>query len=483
MAKSISSLASVAFVGALLGRGLDYALRILIARELGAEALGEFALALVVLQISGSLAMFGLDTTAQRYIPVFRDNGDDRRLSGFVLLCFISPLVIGLAFSIFVFYGLQWIDLFGNFSENKALQILIIGIPLYAIFRIGEAATRGYKETKYSVYIRDIGQSTAATLLAGIAIYLFSTIQAVAVAYLLSLCLAAILSVVFLYRLEAFDKVREMTVDVVEVYTYSLPVAVAALTSQLLIWTDILMLGVFVSSEQVGYYEAAYRTAALISFALVSVNAIFPSIASELYSNGKIEELGSLYTVVTKWVTFLTVFATFFFVIFAGDILSIFGENFDQARLVLIIVTVGQALTNLVGPAGYLLLMSNNERLQMWNTVLVAALNLGLNFVLIQELGIIGAGIATASSITLINVLRLTEVRLLLGLWPYSRQYARAIVPLGLAGLVMLAGSQMDVTPLLRLFVSGLVAGTVFLLTVFYFAYTEEDRLLVASVQ
>lgn len=483
MAKSITSLTSVAFVGALLGRGLDYVLRVLIARGLGAEALGEFVLALVVLQLAGSLAMFGLNTTAQRYIPVFRSDGDDRGLSGFVALCFISPLITGLVFSVSVFYGLQWFDAFSSFSENRALQVLVIGIPLYAVFHIGEAATRGYKETKYSVYIRDIGQSTIATLLAGIGIYLFSSIHAVAVAYLISLGFASVLSVVFLYRLGAFDRVREMTVNLSEIYTYSLPVAVAALTSQLLIWTDILMLGVFVSPQQVGYYEAAYRTAVLITFALVSVNAIFPSIAAELYNNENLDELNNLYTVVTKWVTFFTVFAGFFFVIFAGELLSVFGENFDQARLVLIVVTIGQGLTNLVGPAGYLLLMSNNERLQMWNAVFISAINIGLNYVLIQEFGIIGAGLATACSVALINILRLAEVRVLLGLWPYSRQYARAIVPLGLAAVIMILGDQVSVAPLVRLLGSGFVAGVVFMLTVIPIAYTEEDRLLVASIQ
>ena len=69
---SILKLTSVAFVGGLLGRGLRYLLNIIIARGVGAEALGLFALGLVVLKASALIARVGLDEAAQRYVPIYQ---------------------------------------------------------------------------------------------------------------------------------------------------------------------------------------------------------------------------------------------------------------------------------------------------------------------------------------------------------------------------------------------------------------------------
>lgn len=483
MNHSISKLSSITFVGKVAGRGFEYALIVLIARQLGAGALGTFTVAVVVLQITGFLSMLGLNTAVQRYIPIFRSEDDDGRLAGLTLLGFVSPLVVGTLFALGVYFGLRYFAFFDTPARNPVLYVLLIGVPLFAMFRVGEAATRGFKVTKYAVYIRDLGQSGSAVLLAGVAIVLFGSIYAVAVGYLLSLVVGVVLSVVVLYRLGSFDGIRRPRLDVSETYRYSLPVALAALSGELLWYTDYLMLGVFVTDAEVGQYRAAFSTAVLISFAMVSVSSIFPTVASELHHNEDIEELDDLYTVVTKWVNFLTVFAMLFLIVFSSEVLSIFGTEFRHVGIVLIVAILGQAVNNAVGPAGYLLLMSDNERMEMGNNVVVAILNVGLNFVLIREFGILGAAAATSFSIAFQNVLRLLEVRMLLGIWPYSREYGRAVVPLGIALALMLMGSRLDLPAVWKLLISGTVAGVAFISTAFVLAYTEKDSLLVASLR
>ena len=483
MKHSIGTLVSITLVGRVAGRGFEYGLILLIGRELGATALGRFTLAVVVLQIAGFLAMLGLNTTVQRYVPIFRREDSDRNLTGLTLLGFGSPLLAGSVFALALYYGLRWFDLFNAPSDATVIHVLLVGIPLFAMFRVGEAATRGFKETKYAVYIRDLGQSGSALLFAAVAVVLSGTVYAVALGYLASLGVGVVLSFVILYRLGCFDEIRAPKLDVRETYRYSIPVAVGALSGEMLKYTDYLILGVFVADSQVGQYRAAFSTAVLISFAMASVNSIFPSLASELHHEKETEQLNELYTVVTKWITFLTTFAMLFFLVFSAEVMTVFGEGYRRASTVLVVATLGQAVNNFVGPAGYLLLMSNNERVEMGNNVVGGALNVVLNLVFIREFGIVGAAAATSLSIAVQNLLRLIEVRLLLDIWPYSREYVRMVVPLTAALGVMLVGSQLGLPPTPKLLISGALAGAVFVYTAIDRAYTDRDRLLVTSLK
>ena len=80
-----------------------------------------------------------------------------------------------------------------------------------------------------------------------------------------------------------------------------------------------------------------------------------------------------------------------------------------------------------------MLVMSGKQYLEMYNTFAAAGLNVILNLWLIRAYGINGAAIATGISIGVISILRLLEVRFVLGLQPYDW---RLIKPL-LAGLVI----------------------------------------------
>jgi len=53
----------------------------------------------------------------------------------------------------------------------------------------------------------------------------------------------------------------------------------------------------------------------------------------------------------------------------------------------------------------------------------MAMINIILNAILIPEYGILGAAIATGISITIINIIKVFEVKHLLGIIPYNKEY------------------------------------------------------------
>lgn len=480
MAKSISKLVSTEFVGRLAGRAFEYGITIIIARALGADSLGTFAFALIVLRLSSSIARAGLDTALLKFIPIDRENGEV--LTGTVLTGLIISSVIGV-----VFVGVfQIIPLLIPGAERLSLStpvgLLLLGIPLLTIVQISEAATRGFNETKYAVYIREFGMRGVGFVLVIVAILLYDEIRAVIGGYVVALAIAAVLGIFFLFRLGAFRGIRSPTFDLRRILVYSLPVAGVAITSPLVIWSDILMLGFLGQSSSVGIYQAAHQTAALLAFALISVNAVFPPLASSLYEKGQMQRLDQVYSIITMWITALTAFAAIFAAIFASEILLIFGEEFVAAQLVLIILIASRVIDAGVGPAGYLLSMTGHERLELLNTAAVAILNIGLNYVLIQQYGIFGAAVATSTSLSLLNLVRLFEVRYLIGILPYTSRYFTLIGPLVSAVVVMILGQTLPLPSILSMVVTGALSFGVFLMLCWRLVISKNDRILVESV-
>jgi O-antigen/teichoic acid export membrane protein len=474
--KSITGLLSVEFAGRVFGQVFQYGLSVLIASSLGASALGAFAFGLVLLRLSTPAARLGLDTAVQKFVPLHRD--DDGLLAGTTILALVTPLLAGVLVAGGTSVAVSWgADLFGTEVEPVAFHLLY-GIPLFSLFMVGEAVTRSFKETKYAVLIRDFGQKGSALLFAAVAILLSGGIFAVADAYLTSLAVASALAVLSVRRLGAFEGIRRAEFRTREIYRFAIPVMGAAVASPLVTWTDILLLGFMVPSESVGYYEAAYQTALLLSFGLATLNAIFPPLASELYGSSRMERLDEVYSIATKWVTAVTLFGAGFVVVFATEILQLFGGSFVTARLALVLLVVGQVVNAVIGPGGYLLSMSGHERLELLNTVATATLNIVLNFVLIREFGILGAALATATSLSLMNLARLLEVRRFVGVWPYHRGYLRLILPLGVAFASMTVISRIGVGPLATLIVGGSLSLLLFAVLTWQLVYSDTDAIL-----
>ncbi|HFE63623.1 MAG TPA: hypothetical protein ENK14_04305, partial [Caldithrix sp.] len=73
--KSVARGAGIFFIGIMLGRFLGYLIRMVIARLLGPEQYGLISLGISVVEISATLALFGLPTAINRYVPFYWTRG------------------------------------------------------------------------------------------------------------------------------------------------------------------------------------------------------------------------------------------------------------------------------------------------------------------------------------------------------------------------------------------------------------------------
>jgi O-antigen/teichoic acid export membrane protein len=262
--------------------------------------------------------------------------------------------------------------------------------------------------------------------------------------------------------------------EAIEYYNFSVPLTFSQLGNFLYNRIDILMIGYFLASSDVGVYNISVMLAGLLVLPLQAFNQMFPPIASKLYHDDEREQLDSVYTTITRWTFSLSLFPAIITVAFSTEILGFFGPEFTRGQLILILFVFAQLTNAAVGPSGFLLMMTDHQYLTLLNHLSSGVLNAVLNVVLILEFGFVGAAMATASVLVGINILRIIEVWYFEGLFPYSLSYYKPIV----AGILSSLAIYLLTIPLngFPLLVSGALLGGVVFLGILYLLGIEESE-------
>ena len=95
---------------------------------------------------------------------------------------------------------------------------------------------------------------------------------------------------------------------------------------------------------------------------------------------------------------------------------TIFGSEFTRGAIALAILSAAQLVNAFTGPANSLLNMTGHEDDQLKAMTVGVAINAALNALLIPRWDIVGAAIATGTSLIVWNILLVRMVRNQLGL-------------------------------------------------------------------
>jgi O-antigen/teichoic acid export membrane protein len=206
----------------------------------------------------------------------------------------------------------------------------------------------------------------------------------------------------------------------------SLPLMVVAGMEDLLIYTDVLVLGAMLEPEQVSIYFAAARALALANFvyyAFYFVSARGFSISNALADREQLQQAVWAATRATFWFTALAVAAT----LAAGPwLLAAFGEGFAGGYPVMWILGAGLLARGLAGQSAELLITTGRQREILIAGMTAVLFNVGLSVLLIPHFGIEGAAAATAAAMVVRSLMQCLAVRRSLNL---------SVISLGLPSL------------------------------------------------
>ena len=189
------------------------------------------------------------------------------------------------------------------------------------------------------------------------------------------------------------------------------PLTTSAGAMLLISQADLLLLGFWGSSRDLGVYRVAMQVAVLLGFALHVANTAFSPRFAALAANAERDQLKSLLVKINGAIAAVTIPGALLLIAF-GDVilLWLFGPAYVEAYIPLCILIIGHAVNNLTGPTGVLLNMSGHEATNRNILLGCAALVIALASLLIPTYGLIGAASAAAICLVLRAILQFVAV-------------------------------------------------------------------------
>jgi len=396
---------------------------VLIARILGPRQAGVYYLALTVAYLVGVMAVGGLDTTVIRFLARYRVDNNWGAFRGTLRFALRAVGAFGILGSICLLFGAPWLatTIFQKPELIVPLRIVASYVPLFAFEAVMLAATQSFKQMKYKVYIEAMLNPTLRILLAGTVYLLGGRVYAVLGAYIFSVLICAILSVIALRRcmpvnLAAFPP----EVHRRELLDYWSPMFGVHVLNFTVLYADTLILAHFRSSTEVGLYSVCFRLIVVQGFFLGVVSQIFGPMVSELHHRSELKQLADYSKAITVWAVEVFAPVALVFLVAPREIMSVFGGGFRSAAPCLMILVVGQVANYVTGPVGLIINMAGWSRLQLVNTSTSLALQVTLAILLIPRWGIYGAAVANSAALVTLNLMQLFIVRRRLGFHPFS---------------------------------------------------------------
>lgn len=374
-----------------------------VARYFGAQTWGEFSLALSILLFGAILGTAGIDTAIVKITAGFRESKHISSSYTTALKCVSALSVLS---SVLIFFLSGWISgtLFSNPALEPTFKLSALAVLPLGIINLNAGTLQGLEKINKYVFIRFVSRHITALLLMLVLVLIWNQSRIVLISYAAGLYLIACLSFYWLIR-EGIrpgkhSKPPENSPgEYSRLMKLSLPLLFAGSLVFLNGWMDTIMVGAFLTEQDVGIYNIALKMSGLILLFWTSVNVVVTPKFSELYSQNKMDELREVVRYSTSVIFYCTLPLFLVLILFPGQILSVFGEEFIPGKYALMILCIGNLAGAWAGSEGYFMQMTDSQFAFQNITLASSLLSFILNLVLIPRYGIEGAAAATCISI------------------------------------------------------------------------------------
>lgn len=396
--------------------GLAMVTSIIVARHYGAKAVGVLAVINSFLTLVTILTVLGTKISIMRLIP--EHIAKFSVASAFRVYRKTEYLVIGTSLAAgLVFYFASGLVADRVFSKPYLAGLfgLAAGFVVFrGLMQLNTNAVRGLRLIRTFAFMQALPALAFVVVLVGFALLRSGTndpVYAQLAAYAITAIVGSwIMDRAFHHRMRPDDVVQAMPLG--EILSISLPMLMSASMQFFIGQAGIVMLGMFRSEAEVGYYAIAVRLSMLTGFVLKAINSMAASKFSELYHTDELSQLFRVAKRATKLIFWSTVPILLTLLILGRPILGLlYGSGYRVAYGALALLVMGQFVSSASGSTGVFMNMTGAEK-AMGNIMAVAAVsNVVMNALLIPRFGIEGAAFAGMVTFCIWNLSSLVYIK------------------------------------------------------------------------
>ncbi len=414
-APSVAKGAALNLVGAALFGLSGFVFAFILSNQLGPGGAGRFWIGLAVFNITSRISELGTASGLVHGVARARADGRAHQLST-VLSVAIRPVLLASVIGVAAVVGLAFTAFAVDGQPDQVLLAFAPFVIAAAIYTPIVQGLRGFGSMTSNVVIDRVVRGLLLPASALITLELTGSIAMAALAWGTStLLLAVVAARVFKRSITAYlnnpNRVRvdrrstderDPEIDRSEVrdefWTFTKPRIGGQILDVMVLWIDVLLVGVLASPTAAGIYGAVSRFAIVGMFVAEALMKVVGPRTAELVARENYSGISNLrhdsalaHTIIV-WPVYLVVIA------FAPLLASLFGPEFAEGASALRILAMGLMVSSLFGPVGSILLMSGDSKATLRVGALGFATNLILNLILIPMIGIEGAAVAWAAT-------------------------------------------------------------------------------------
>jgi O-antigen/teichoic acid export membrane protein len=401
-ARVIARNTSVRALGEVLSKVASLAFYVVMARELGREAFGEFTFALSLALLLTGFAALGIDQVITRAVA------RDRQIAGPLMT---DALTVKIGLGLVGIVVAVVVVLVGDFNSTvrTAVALLAVATVIELISKIFAATFQGLDDmlpVAASLLIQRF--STAAV---GIVLLLSGAgVVTVAVVYLGG----SVLALVYIAaRLAARGVAPERGASAARARALvrsSWALGVTLIFSTALFRIDATLLSLLKGNGAVGIYGVAYRLfESTLFLSIAFATALLPTLSRSTPTTSP--SIARVYELSSKVATTILLPLGTGFVLFARPVVELlYSDEFDPSVGPVQLLGAAAVLYGVTYLTSYVLISQGRQNILPWATGAILAVNVGLNFALIPHYSYNGAAAATSISEALMAVVLVIAV-------------------------------------------------------------------------
>lgn len=408
---------AVTFSIRVIGAVLTFISTLFFANILGASDFGLFSLGLTIITIVSVFVRAGVDNVILKQVSAHWLS--EREVAeSYIYYSTVIVLAIGCAATVlvWVFADVIAVLVFNKKDFAEVLRVFSYMLIPFSLVVILSETNKALGKAGLSAFYQTVFPPTVTLLIAG-SLWVANnlTVEGVVLAVGAGFFASMLTNLIGMKSHIAIPPVFALRyVDLLKQGMHMLLVSSGAL---FMAWTDVIILGLLSTSENVGVYAVATRIVMVTTLLLTSINAITAPRYAKLHKDGDLKGMAELAQKSAVILLGMILIPTSIMLIFPAWMMGWFGGEFVVGSTALIILAIGQFVNVVCGSVGYLLTMTGKEKKFRDILFVTAILNVALSVNLIEVFGIEGVAFATAFSVITWNIWAMVEVRRHLGFW------------------------------------------------------------------
>ncbi|MFT6905925.1 MAG: O-antigen/teichoic acid export membrane protein [Oleiphilaceae bacterium] len=418
--KSFLKASIFSFIIRIFGALSAFCFNLSITKVLTISEAGAFFLSFSILIVFWNIGSLGMPIALVRFVGKFHSENKMSEVFSVVSLASKSVLLASTILGVGLFFLADQLVNVGSLptAVTPILKLMAFTVPAFAICNLIAFSFQGLHKPGVSILLQNI----LAPLLTCLVLMLFFIMSyptdILIVSYIFIFCafFTFIVAICLWINLPGFSLTLNPRRDV-DFTKSSRSLYVANIMGLLVQWSGIILVGAFVKEEDVALFSVAQRISMLTSFVLVAVNLVAAPRFSACFSSGRLDELKNTALFCNRIMLIAATPVLLVMLFFPRFFLGLFGDEYQQATLLLQILVIGQFINVVTGSVGYLLNMTGHEK-DMRNVVMLSGLlAIILGGVLTPLYGTMGAAVATAIAVASQNLLAVVIVKKRLGFY------------------------------------------------------------------